>query len=211
VVCHIHISATIYCYSTWQIKLSGCPCSIEKTSCSISCKGSYSAFASYLSDTMITHICHIYISAAIYRHSSWSKKQSGYSCSIGKTFYPSCKSCYTACRSDFSDTIVTHVCHIYISTTIYCYSRWTRKFGKHPWSIGKIFCSISCKSRDHPCTSDFSDTMITLVCHVHVPTTIYCYSIWVIKLGGRPCSIHKTRCSLSCESRNRRIGTGEFI
>jgi len=87
--------------------------------------------------------------------------------------------------SDFSDTMITIICHIYIPATIYCYSRWTRKLGGRPWTICKT-TSTSCESGDYTCRSDFSDTMITHICHIYISTAIYCYSKWVTKLSNRP-------------------------
>jgi len=195
-VCHVHISTAIYRYSIWIIKLSRCPCAISKAN-RTSCESRDHPCASDFTNTMIISIRYVHISTAIYRYSIWIIKLSGRPCSIYKTLCASCESGHSACARDFTNTMITHVYYIEVSTAIHCYSRWTAKLSRSSCAISKTSGGLSRKGSYGACTSYLSDTIITTIPHIHISTAIYCYSKWSRKLSRCPCCIDKTSGSLS--------------
>ena len=133
---------------------------------------------------------------------AWETKCSKGACAVRPCGAPTArKGGHCAIEEDEPDAVVAIVPHIDIPSTIHGYTnRAMKSRSDSPNTIGKRREAPSASQGGH-CTqgSDFTDAVVTCVCHIHHPRRVYSEAIGTVKACRGPLHISQTGTTTSCK------------
>ena len=202
IICHIQIPTPIYCHPDGKIKTRRSSVPINEGRTARTRKCCHHSIRCDLSDSVVSRICHIQIPASVNGYAGRVCKSRRSSVPILRAPAPRPRDrCNTSHRRDLPDSMVDEIRYIHIPATIHGY--FLRDFKCRRCSI-PIRRAPAPRPRDrrHTChRRDFSDSVVVLIPHIHIPASIHSYSRGVSKTRRSAVTIRKAPISRTRQCR----------